>query len=150
MRDCHPDRLMPCFQQALGLAGEGDVGVVINHLLAPRLSVVWGWQSVFGADLALPAAAGVRRTAFSSTASTTARSPPAPPGQVLSDFLGIRNDADLADSGGIQWPDADAAVAASASKPTLSDSQLSTSGAAATPLRRRKIRHSRCPRPLPL
>ena len=79
MRDCHPDRLMPCFQQALGLAGEGDVGVVINYLLAPRLSVVWGWQSVFGADLALPAAAGVRRTAFSSTASTTARSPPAPP-----------------------------------------------------------------------
>lgn len=38
MRDCHPDRLMPCFQQALGLAGEGDVGVVINYLLAPPSS----------------------------------------------------------------------------------------------------------------
>jgi NNP family nitrate/nitrite transporter-like MFS transporter len=32
----------------LGLAGAGNVGVVIDHLLAPRLAAVYGWQSVFG------------------------------------------------------------------------------------------------------
>jgi NNP family nitrate/nitrite transporter-like MFS transporter len=35
----------------LGLAGAGNVGVVIDHLLAPRIAAVWGWQSVFGAAL---------------------------------------------------------------------------------------------------
>ncbi|MBC8041154.1 MAG: NarK/NasA family nitrate transporter [Opitutaceae bacterium] len=32
----------------LGLAGAGNVGVVIDHLLAPRIAAAWGWQSVFG------------------------------------------------------------------------------------------------------
>jgi len=32
----------------LGLAGAGNVGVVIDHLLAPRLAAAHGWQSVFG------------------------------------------------------------------------------------------------------
>ncbi|WP_404421897.1 nitrate/nitrite transporter [Nibricoccus sp. IMCC34717] len=32
----------------LGLAGAGNVGVVIDHLLAPRIAKIWGWQSVFG------------------------------------------------------------------------------------------------------
>lgn len=32
----------------LGLAGAGNVGVVIDHLLAPRLAAAWGWPSVFG------------------------------------------------------------------------------------------------------
>jgi len=32
----------------LGLAGAGNVGVVIDSLLAPRLAVAYGWPSVFG------------------------------------------------------------------------------------------------------
>lgn len=35
----------------LGLAGAGNVGVVIDHLLAPRIAALWGWQAVFGAAL---------------------------------------------------------------------------------------------------
>src|SRR5690606_7385604 len=32
----------------LGLAGAGNIGVVIDHLLAPRIAAAWGWQAVFG------------------------------------------------------------------------------------------------------
>lgn len=32
----------------LGLAGAGNVGVVIDALLAPRLAAAYGWQAVFG------------------------------------------------------------------------------------------------------
>lgn len=32
----------------MGLAGAGNVGVVIDALLAPRLAVAYGWPSVFG------------------------------------------------------------------------------------------------------
>ena len=32
----------------LGLAGAGNIGVVIDSILAPRLAKVYGWQSVFG------------------------------------------------------------------------------------------------------
>jgi NNP family nitrate/nitrite transporter-like MFS transporter len=32
----------------LGLAGAGNVGVVIDALLAPRLAAVYGWNAVFG------------------------------------------------------------------------------------------------------
>jgi MFS transporter, NNP family, nitrate/nitrite transporter len=35
----------------LGLAGAGNVGVVIDHLTAPRIAAHWGWQSVFGVML---------------------------------------------------------------------------------------------------
>lgn len=35
----------------LGLAGAGNVGVVIDHLAAPRIAAAWGWQSVFGVAL---------------------------------------------------------------------------------------------------
>ncbi|MEO7414242.1 MAG: MFS transporter, partial [Opitutaceae bacterium] len=35
----------------LGLAGAGNVGVVIDHLAAPRIAAAFGWQSVFGAAL---------------------------------------------------------------------------------------------------
>lgn len=35
----------------LGLAGAGNVGVVIDHLIAPRIAASWGWQAVFGAAL---------------------------------------------------------------------------------------------------
>jgi len=32
----------------MGLAGAGNVGVVIDSLLAPRLAAAYGWQAVFG------------------------------------------------------------------------------------------------------
>ncbi len=35
----------------LGLAGAGNVGVVIDALLAPRLAAAYGWNSVFGLAL---------------------------------------------------------------------------------------------------
>jgi MFS transporter, NNP family, nitrate/nitrite transporter len=46
----HSGRWYPPHLQGvvLGLAGAGNVGVVIDHLLAPRIAKVWGWQAVFG------------------------------------------------------------------------------------------------------
>lgn len=35
----------------LGLAGAGNVGVVLDHLLAPRIAAAYGWRAVFGAAL---------------------------------------------------------------------------------------------------
>ncbi len=35
----------------LGLAGAGNIGVVIDHLLAPRIAAAYGWKAVFGAAL---------------------------------------------------------------------------------------------------
>ncbi len=32
----------------LGLAGAGNIGVVLDSLIAPRLAAVYGWQAVFG------------------------------------------------------------------------------------------------------
>ena len=49
----------------LGLAGAGNVGVVIDHLLAPRIATAWGWQSVFGAALLPLAIAFVLYVIFS-------------------------------------------------------------------------------------
>jgi NNP family nitrate/nitrite transporter-like MFS transporter len=39
----------------IGLAGAGNIGVVIDSLLAPRLAVLYGWRNVFGFAL-IPAA----------------------------------------------------------------------------------------------
>ena len=39
----------------LGLAGAGNIGVVIDSLLAPRLAAAYGWNAVFGLAL-IPAA----------------------------------------------------------------------------------------------
>jgi MFS transporter, NNP family, nitrate/nitrite transporter len=49
----------------LGLAGAGNVGVVIDHLLAPRLAKVFGWNSVFGFALIPLAIAFVLYAVFS-------------------------------------------------------------------------------------
>ena len=49
----------------LGLAGAGNVGVVIDHLAAPRIAAVWGWQAVFGAALIPLAVAFVLYALFS-------------------------------------------------------------------------------------
>ncbi|MDQ6633004.1 MAG: MFS transporter [Verrucomicrobiota bacterium] len=35
----------------LGLAGAGNIGVVIDSLFAPRLAKIYGWQNVFGVAL---------------------------------------------------------------------------------------------------
>ncbi len=35
----------------LGLAGAGNIGVVIDHLLAPRIAAAFGWRAVFGAAI---------------------------------------------------------------------------------------------------
>jgi MFS transporter, NNP family, nitrate/nitrite transporter len=49
----------------LGLAGAGNVGVVIDHLAAPRIAAAWGWQSVFGVALIPLALAFVLYVVFS-------------------------------------------------------------------------------------
>jgi MFS transporter, NNP family, nitrate/nitrite transporter len=41
----------------MGIAGAGNMGVVLDSLFAPRLAAIYGWQTVFG--LALIPAAGV-------------------------------------------------------------------------------------------
>jgi NNP family nitrate/nitrite transporter-like MFS transporter len=32
----------------MGLAGAGNIGVVLDNLIAPRLAAIYGWQNVFG------------------------------------------------------------------------------------------------------
>ncbi len=49
----------------LGLAGAGNIGVVIDHLAAPRIAAAWGWQAVFGAALIPLAVAFVLYVVFS-------------------------------------------------------------------------------------
>jgi len=49
----------------LGLAGAGNIGVVIDHLVAPRIAAVWGWQAVFGAAIVPLALAFVLYAIFS-------------------------------------------------------------------------------------
>jgi NNP family nitrate/nitrite transporter-like MFS transporter len=65
----------------LGLAGAGNVGVVIDHLVAPRIAAAWGWQAVFGAALIPLAIAFILYAIFSKE----------PPGEFkkkkLSDYL---------------------------------------------------------------
>jgi NNP family nitrate/nitrite transporter-like MFS transporter len=72
----------------LGLAGAGNIGVVIDHLLAPRIARVWGWQSVFGAALIPLAIAFVLYVVFSKE----------PPGVVkqkkLSDYFNLLREHD--------------------------------------------------------
>ncbi|MEA3369852.1 MAG: MFS transporter [Campylobacterota bacterium] len=37
----------------LGIAGAGNIGVVIDFLAAPKIAEIWGWASVFGVGAAL-------------------------------------------------------------------------------------------------
>ena len=37
----------------LGIAGAGNIGVVIDFLFAPKIAEVWGWESVFGVGAAM-------------------------------------------------------------------------------------------------
>ncbi len=75
----------------LGLAGAGNVGVVIDHLLAPRIAAVWGWQAVFGAAL-VPLALAFFLYAFFS------KEPPLPSGfkqKKLSDYVKLLRERDV-------------------------------------------------------
>lgn len=67
----------------LGLAGAGNVGVVIDHLAAPRIAAAYGWQAVFGVALIPLALAFVLYAIFSKE----------PPGEFkkkkLSDYLSL-------------------------------------------------------------
>lgn len=72
----------------LGLAGAGNIGVVIDHLAAPRIAAAFGWQAVFGAALIPLAVAFVLYALFSKE----------PPGQVkrkkLSDYFDLLRQRD--------------------------------------------------------
>jgi len=72
----------------LGLAGAGNIGVVIDHLLAPRIAATWGWKAVFGAALIPLALVFVLYVAFSKE----------PPGQFktkkLADYLNLLRERD--------------------------------------------------------
>jgi NNP family nitrate/nitrite transporter-like MFS transporter len=37
----------------LGIAGAGNIGVVIDFLFAPKIAEIWGWASVFGVGAAM-------------------------------------------------------------------------------------------------
>ena len=37
----------------LGIAGAGNIGVVIDFLFAPKIAQLWGWESVFGVGAAM-------------------------------------------------------------------------------------------------
>ena len=72
----------------LGLAGAGNVGVVIDSLLAPRLADAFGWRAVFGLAL-IPASLVLVAYGWWSKEA---------PGQVktrqLGDYLGLLKDRD--------------------------------------------------------
>ena len=72
----------------LGLAGAGNIGVVIDHLLAPRIAAHWGWNAVFGAALIPLAIAFVLYVIFSKE----------PPGEYkkkkISDYLRLLAEKD--------------------------------------------------------
>lgn len=72
----------------LGLAGAGNVGVVIDHLVAPRVAAAWGWQAVFGVALIPLLLAFVLYVAFSKE----------PPGEFkkkhLSDYFNLLKERD--------------------------------------------------------
>lgn len=72
----------------LGLAGAGNIGVVIDHLLAPRIAAAWGWQAVFGAALIPLLLAFILYVLFSKE----------PPGEVrrkkLSDYVRLLRERD--------------------------------------------------------
>ena len=72
----------------LGLVGAGNLGAAVNHLLAPRIALALGWQSVFGILLIPLAIAFVLFATFAKE----------PPGEVkrkqLSDYLNVLRNRD--------------------------------------------------------
>jgi NNP family nitrate/nitrite transporter-like MFS transporter len=72
----------------LGLAGAGNIGVVIDSILAPRLAAAYGWQAVFGFALVPAAVVLLAYVAFSNE-------PPIPvKRKKLSDYLHLLKEKD--------------------------------------------------------
>lgn len=55
----------------LGLAGAGNIGVVLDSLIAPRLAAIYGWQAVFGFALIPAIITFLAYTLFSKEANVT-------------------------------------------------------------------------------
>lgn len=72
----------------LGLAGAGNVGVVIDSLLAPRLAAAYGWQNVFGLAL-IPAV-----LAFFAYVIFSREAPDAPPPKKIADYFALLKQQD--------------------------------------------------------
>lgn len=72
----------------LGLAGAGNVGVVIDSLLAPRLAAAYGWQNVFGLAL-IPAVLVLGIYAIFSR-----EAPDAPPPKKAREYLALLKQED--------------------------------------------------------
>ena len=72
----------------LGLAGAGNIGVVIDSLLAPRLATVYGWRNVFGLAV-IPAV-----IVFVIYVLVSRESPRTAPPRKLSDYLSLLRDQD--------------------------------------------------------
>ncbi len=72
----------------MGLAGAGNVGVVIDSLLAPRIAAAWGWQSVFGFALIPAVVVLVVYAVFSKEAAVEVKR------KKLSDYVTLLKDKD--------------------------------------------------------
>ncbi len=72
----------------LGLAGAGNIGVVIDALLAPRLAAAYGWNAVFGIAL-IPAVLVLAIYIFGSKDAPVQVTP-----RKLSDYLRLFHDKD--------------------------------------------------------
>ena len=72
----------------MGLAGAGNIGVVIDSLMAPRLAQAYGWQNVFGLALIPAVLVLVIYIVFSKEAPVEVRK------KKLSDYLTLLKDPD--------------------------------------------------------
>ncbi len=72
----------------LGIAGAGNIGVVVDQLVAPRLAVAWGWQPVFGVAL-VPLA-----LVFAAFALAAREPPGAGPRRRLADYARLLRERD--------------------------------------------------------
>lgn len=72
----------------LGLAGAGNIGVVIDAVFAPRLAAAYGWQNVFGLAL-IPAV-----LVFAAYALLAKDAPGAPPAKKLVDYARLLREQD--------------------------------------------------------
>lgn len=72
----------------LGLAGAGNIGVVMDSLLAPRLAAAYGWQNVFGIAV-LPAL-----LVFFIYAWVSKEAPNSPPPRTTKDYVNLLREPD--------------------------------------------------------
>ena len=73
----------------LGLAGAGNIGVVLDSLLAPRLATAYGWRTVFGLAV-IPAVVVLVIYVLVSRESPRSGTPP----RRLTDYLALLRDQD--------------------------------------------------------